>query len=168
MPAPPDPERQESTARVHPGSGFSSKAGGDQAKGIAKTTERDTIDELPVTLERKEAELVGIAEARSNRHREERRSDDEIQHASERYLAIRDVDRDSIVLREVRPRCLGFTTAASESALTANGRSAQNAFWPYHGRRDEFCVRTLQIRMRVRVIIRPILRHQQKEKGGEL
>ncbi len=55
------------------------------------------------TLERKEAELVRVLRDRDGITIEKSPDQmDEIQHASERDLEIRNVDRDSTLLREVR------------------------------------------------------------------
>src|SRR5579872_4588416 len=58
---------------------------------------------LQETLERKQAELVRVLRSRDD-ITSERSADqmDEIQHSSERDLAIRNVDRDSALLREVK------------------------------------------------------------------
>lgn len=63
----------------------------------------DDIGQLQVMLERKQAELVGALLKRDHIAIEKSADQmDEIQYESERYLAIRDVDRDSTVLREVK------------------------------------------------------------------
>lgn len=63
----------------------------------------DNIGQLQVMLERKQAELVGALRKRDHIAIEKSADQmDEIQYASERYLAIRDVDRDSTLLREVK------------------------------------------------------------------
>ena len=54
-------------------------------------------------LERKEADLVGLLRRRDGIAIEKSADQmDEIQYASERDLAIRNVDRDSVLLRQVR------------------------------------------------------------------
>jgi DnaK suppressor protein len=66
-------------------------------------TAPDNIGQLQEMLERKQAELVGALRKRDHIAIEKSADQmDQIQYASERYLAIRDVDRDSTLLREVK------------------------------------------------------------------
>ena len=79
-------------------------------------------------LERKQAELARVLRKRDDIVIEKSADQmDEIQYASERDLAIRNVDRDSTLLRQVKAALRRIATAASESALTANRRSATSA-----------------------------------------
>ena len=72
-------------------------------EGIAMTTAPDNIGQLLVMLERKRAELLGALRKRDHIAIQTSADQmDEIQYASERYMAIRDVDRESTLLREVK------------------------------------------------------------------
>ena len=95
-------------------------------------------------LERKEAELVwtlrngdGIAIEKSTDQT------DEIQYASERDLAICNVDRHSTLLREVK--AAGFTTAALAPVSSVNAQSARSVSRPCHGQHGVSGARTLPI-----------------------
>ena len=83
-------------------------------------TSRSVSEAFQEVLERKQAEL-----ARALRNRDdiiiEKSADqmDETQYATERDLAIRNVDRDSSLLREVGAHCAGFATIALESVFSA-------------------------------------------------
>jgi len=57
---------------------------------------------------------------------------DEIQYASDRDLAIGNVDRESTLLRSVRAHWREYTTGFG-TALTVNRRSAQSASRLCHG-----------------------------------
>lgn len=64
---------------------------------------RDNIGQLQGMIERKQAELVWALRKRDHIAIEKSADQmDEIQFASERYLAILDVDRDYTLLREVK------------------------------------------------------------------
>lgn len=75
----------------------------DGAKGTVMKTAHTEMDRIKEILERKEAELVQALRKRDDIAIEKSADQmDEIQYASERDLAIRNVDRESNLLRQVR------------------------------------------------------------------
>ncbi len=74
-----------------------------RAKGMDMNTAPAGSNGFQEILERKEAELAGISRIRDDIAIEKSADQmDEIQYASERDLAIRNVDRESTLLREVK------------------------------------------------------------------
>lgn len=74
-----------------------------QAKGMTMRTAPTEMSEFQEVLERKESELVRVLRTRDDIAIEKSADQmDEIQYASERDLAIRNLDRDSNLLRQVR------------------------------------------------------------------
>lgn len=74
-----------------------------QAKGMTMRTAPTEMSEFQEVLERKESELVRVLRTRDDITIEKSADQmDEIQYASERDLAIRNLDRDSNLLRQVR------------------------------------------------------------------
>ena len=95
-----------------------------------------TEDRVREILERKQAELIEVLRNRDGIAIEKSADQmDEIQYATERDLAIRNVDRESALLRQVKAALRRIHAAILESAWTANRRSARNASRPCHGRR---------------------------------
>ena len=74
-----------------------------KAKGIAMKTALAGINGFQRILERKEADLAHVLRARDGIVIEKSADQmDEVQYASERELAIRNADRESALLRQVR------------------------------------------------------------------
>jgi len=92
-------------------------------KGTARKTSPSEPEAFQEVLERKQAELARALRNRDDIIIEKSAGQmDEIQYARERDLAIRKVDRDSGVLREVARHYAGFATIALESVSSATKR----------------------------------------------
>jgi hypothetical protein len=113
-------------------------------KGIAlkiALTETGGVQEI---LELNETELVQVLRKREGIAIEKSADQmDQVQYASERDLAIRNVDRESRLLLQVRAALQRIRDGSSEHALSAILRSAQNVSPLCHGRRVASSARRL-------------------------
>jgi RNA polymerase-binding transcription factor DksA len=98
-----------------------------------KHNENGGVEEI---LERREAELALVLRSRVGIAIEKSAGQmDEVQYASERDLAIRNVDRETVLLREVRAALRRIHEGSSGTcAWSAKRRSAPNASRLCHGR----------------------------------
>jgi len=101
-------------------------------------------------LEAKQAELADVLKRRDEIAIEKSPDAiDEVTRAAERELAIRNLDRESNLMRNVRARSGVSTTALSESARTATRTSVPNGWRPCPGRRSASGARKLPTAMRM-------------------
>ena len=98
-------------------------------------TEHTEMTGFQEILERKEAELVLVLRKRDGIAIEKSADQmDEVQYASERDLAISNVDRETVLLREVRAALRRIHEGCFGTCLSAKRRSAPNALRLCHGR----------------------------------
>ena len=108
---------------------------GPTAKGIVMKIKHNEKGGVAEILERREAELALVLRNRDGIAIEKSADQmDEIQYASERDLAISNVDRETVLLREVRAALRRIHEGCFGTCLSAKRRSAPNALRLCHGR----------------------------------